>query len=208
VTGNKRYNVGANKIATRFLEKVKQDGTFLADTYRQKVKTIATSWVVLALLDYSRIKTEEIYHSIAFQAMDEILAHQMTRAADIYNYGRFRDTVASSGNGWINEVLVEVYKRCREQERDGCGKYKDALIRTTRWLIQNTYSEENTYHIKNPARALGGFIRNYTEEAVRTDAVCHGANSLIGLLEITDEGVLLAVPERPFEEILNQLKGP
>ncbi len=45
----------------------------------------------------------------------------------------------------------------------------------------------------------------FSEEAVRTDAVCHGGNSLVGLLEITSNDVLISIPERPFEEQFNQI---
>lgn len=203
VTGDKPYYEGAERIAKRFIEKVKQEGTFLGDDFRRR-NSISTSWVAMALLDYAKINSEEAYQTILFQCIDEVLARQIDEPADIYNYGRFNDNRTTSGNGWVNEVMVEVYKLCRDEKKEGCEKYKDSIVRSSRWLIQNTYSEENTYIVKNPTRAIGGSMF-FSEEAVRTDAVCHGGNSLVGLLEITSNGVLISIPERPFEEQFNQI---
>jgi hypothetical protein len=159
----------------------------------------------MSLIDFAKIDSKHTYRRFIFQTADKLLQHQSNEASDIYNFGKFYD-LTTGGNGWVNEVMVEVYKRCREWKQGGCEKYKNSIILTSRWLIQNTYSEENTYHLKNPGKTLGGPIRNYTEEAVRTDAACHGANSLIGLLNITEEGQLISVPERPFEETINKIR--
>jgi hypothetical protein len=205
VTGEKRYYEGAGRIAQGFIGKVEEQGIFLGDDFRPP-NTISTSWVAMALMDYAEINPDRIFRDIVFRCIDEILVRRINNPSDVYNHGRFYDTHASSGNGWINEVMVEVYKLCREEGKGGCDRYQDAIVQSSRWLIQNVYSEENVYHIKNPVRVIGGFIRNFTQESVRTDAVCHGVNSLIGLLEITGEGILISVPERPFEEVINLLR--
>jgi hypothetical protein len=194
-TNEKQYYEGAEKIAKRFFEMIKAEGYFLRDDYLPKVRTISTSWLAMSLLDFNSIKPYKTTEDIIFRCMDAIVSHQMTDPDDIYNYGRFDDTKATSGNGWINEVMAKIYKACINSKRQGCGKYKKSLTLTSRWLIQNTYSEENTYHLKNPEKVIGGLIRNDKEEAIRTDAVCHGVNSLIGLWEFTEEGVLLEVNE-------------
>ena len=99
------------------------------------------------------------------------------------NLGRFDGTMASSGNGWINEVLGELYTYGNAEGWRGCAKYKEAMILVSRWLIQNTYSPENTYFLKQPEKAFGGLIRNRSEEVIRTDAVCHGVNGYIMLYD-------------------------
>jgi hypothetical protein len=86
------------------------------------------------------------------------------------------DIWATSGNVWMNEVLVPIHDRCE--------MFRAAIQRTARGLIQNTYSPENSCHLPNPERARGGSIRNDQVEQVCTDAVCHAANSLIGLLPL------------------------
>ena len=73
--------------------------------------------------------------------------------------------------------------------------YAKSMNRGTRWLIQNIYSPENSYHIPNPLRAQGGSIRDSKEETVRTDAVCHGGNSLVGVLGLPGLSLSLQLPE-------------
>jgi hypothetical protein len=205
VTREQKYYDGANKLAQLFVRKIKEQGLYLGDEYRPR-NSVSTSWITMSLIDFAKIDSKRTYRRFIFQTADKLLQRQSNEASDIYNFGKFYDNLTTSGNGWVNEVMVEVYKRCREWKQRGCEKYKNSIILASRWLIQNTYSEENTYHLKNPGKTLGGPIRNYTEEAVRTDAACHGANSLIGLLDITEEGQLISVPERPFEETINKIR--
>ncbi|PPA80556.1 hypothetical protein C4A76_26530, partial [Brevibacillus laterosporus] len=71
------------------------------------------------------------------------------------------------------------------------------------------YTPQNSYNVKNPERAIGGFITNFTTRTVRTDAVCHGVNSLIMLLSTSGDGnkPLINLPERPLIEILPLLRA-
>jgi len=103
---------------------------------------------------------------------------------NILEDGRYFDTCATSGNGWMNEVLVPVYQRCIATRQPRCEQFRANLDRTARWLIQNTYSPENSVQIPNPDRAHGGAIGKEKVEQVRTDALCHAANSLIGMLRL------------------------
>jgi hypothetical protein len=113
----------------------------------------------------------------------ELLKRQKKDPRDILNLGRFAGTLATSGNGWINEVLGELYTYGNSEEWPGCEEYKEAMILVSRWLIQNTYSPENSYFLEQPEKAYGGLIRNRSKETVRTDAVCHGVNGYIKLYD-------------------------
>ncbi|AGA90668.1 hypothetical protein Thimo_1902 [Thioflavicoccus mobilis 8321] len=191
ISGAQRHLDGASKLATKLLGMVEEDGYLLRDEYRPKVESISTSWLAMSLLDYSRIDPDSNSLDIAFKCLEALLTLQMTDPDDILTYGRFSDTRATSGNGWINEVVSEMLATCQATGRTGCERLERALILTSRWLIQNTYSPQNTYHIEDPEAVIGGLIRNGREEAVRTDAVCHGVNSMVGLLRLTDREVLL-----------------
>ncbi|WP_200248948.1 hypothetical protein [Thiococcus pfennigii] len=186
-----RHLDGARRLAGKLLGMVEAQGPLLRDQYRRKVESISTSWLAMALLDYSRIDSASGSLEVAFKNLDALLPLQMTDPRDIANYGRFSDTRATSGNGWINEVVSELLVACEATGRPDCERLEQALILTTRWLIQNTYSPQNTYHIEDPEKVVGGLIRNAREESVRTDAVCHGVNSLVGLLQSTEREALL-----------------
>lgn len=60
----------------------------------------------MALLDYSRIDPDSASLEVAFKSLDALLPLQMTDPSDIADYGRFSDTRATSGNGWVNALTI------------------------------------------------------------------------------------------------------
>ncbi|GAH15131.1 unnamed protein product, partial [marine sediment metagenome] len=78
--------------------------------------------------------------------------------------------------------MVEVYKFYREHDVEGADRFKEAAVRVTWWIIQNTYSEENTFFLKEPPKAIGGSFWNYENRYVRTDSVCHAVNAYVGII--------------------------
>jgi hypothetical protein len=207
VDPNERYRSAANRIAALFRARMsKAGGQELGDQFREP-NSVSTSWVAKAMYDHSRIDSRPSDHDLVFRAFDAVLATQVDAPFDPYYDGSFFDDPSSSGTGWVNEVLIDVIHLCQEDGRSDCERYRQAMLRASRWLIQRSYSEPNTFTLRNPAHALGGAIRNYDETIVRTDAVCHGSNSLIGLLDISGDGVHLALPPPPFDQWLRALRS-
>ena len=205
VTGEERYYDAAEKIAQCFTEKVEKEGCYLGDDYRSK-NPISSAWVVMSLLDFYKINQDEYYKNIIFRCSSELLERQNQETDEPLYYGTWDRAYSTSGNGWLAEVMVEVYKFCQEQNMDGCDKYKEAVIKATLWIIQNTYSEENTFLLKEPQKAIGGSFWNYENRYVRTDSVCHAVNAYVGIIDDLENGLLLSIPEEPFEAILKELK--
>ncbi|VEG89683.1 hypothetical protein [Legionella spiritensis] len=208
VTRDPRYYDGAKRIAGHFLARVKNEGTLLGDDYRSP-NSISTSWVMMSLIDFAKVDQEPVYRETIERLAATLLSRQITDKDDIFNNGRYFDAMTTSGNGWINEVMGVLYDFCRKNRLAHCQRYQTAMLLTGRWLLQNAYNEENTYNIKNPERAIGGFITNFTSSKVRTDAVCHGLNSLVMLMESAASGepLQLKLPERPLVKILPLLRA-
>lgn len=209
ITKEQRYYDGATKIAQHFNNEVKRQNLFVGDDFRPQ-NSISTSWVLMSMIDYAKINQDEIYREIIRKTAAKILSLQILDSNDAYIYGRYRDAVTPSGNGWINEVMGVLYDFCQNTHLTDCEQYRKPMILTTRWLIQNSYNKVNTYDVKNPAQAIGGFITTFSMKTVRTDAVCHGVNSLISLLRMEANAgnqPLLTVPERPLTDILSSLRG-
>lgn len=207
ITKDKRYYEAANKIAQHMVVAANKQGDFVGDDFRA-ANTISTSWVLMALIDYSKINNAPLYRKVISNVAAEILARQIYDLNDPYNHGRYLDTMATSGNGWINEVMGELYQLCTSQGMPNCKQYRDAITLTSRWLLQNAYTEANSYDIKNPSQAIGGFMRDFISKTIRTDAVCHGVNSLITLLNIIGQQNqrLVTLAERPFDETIGLLR--
>src|SRR3989338_4401734 len=192
-TLDERYYDAALQLARGFASKAQTDSYFAKDEYRSSADPIPTSWMVMSLLDFYKINKEIFAKEAMLKLAEELLKQQMKDPKDILNFGRFEGTEATSGNGWITEVMTEFYRVCKEEKWSNCEKYKKTVILTIRWLIQNTYSKENTFFLKQPESAIGGLIRNPYEENVRTDAVCHWMNGYMNIYDDLDDSVLVDV---------------
>lgn len=209
LTHDSRYYQGAAAIAQHFKIEVQRQGLLLGDAYRSK-NSISTSWVLMSFIDYAHINPDKSYHELIQQLANKLLSLQIKDNQDLFTYGRYRDTRKASGNGWINEVMGQVYQFCLTEQLGNCKPYQQSMILSSRWLIQNSYSKTNNYDVKNSNKALGGFIGYFLFKTVRTDAVCHGINGLLSLLQSIDgkkATPLLSIKERPFEELLPSLRA-
>jgi len=205
VTGEKRYYDAAEKITQCFTEKVEKEGYYLGDDYRSK-NPISSAWVVMSLLDFYKVNRDEYYKNIILKSSGELLERQQLDTDEPLYYGTWKRAYSTSGNGWLAEVMVEVYKFYKEHDVEGADRFKEAAVRVTWWIIQNTYSEENTFFLKEPQKAIGGSFWNYENLYVRTDSVCHAVNAYVGIINDLEDGLLLSIPEKPFEAILKELK--
>ena len=206
ITGEKRYYDAAERIAQHFSARVEREGCFLGDDYRWK-NPISSAWVVMSLLDFYRINQDDYYKNIILKCGDELLKRQAEDVNHPLYHGSWHRAYSTSGNGWLAEVMMEMYRFCQEQNIDGCDKYKEAIIRVTRWVIQNTYSEENTFFLKEPQKAIGGIFWNYEDRDVRTDSICHALNAYVGIIDDLEDGTLFSLPEEPIGVTLSQLTG-
>ncbi|TET06810.1 MAG: hypothetical protein E3J83_05730 [Candidatus Atribacteria bacterium] len=214
-TGDKKYYDTAEGIAKVFAEKYEKEKGYIEGEYREK-NPISNSWVVMSLMDFYRVNQADYYKNIIFELSKKILESQKNDMNNLLHYGGWGEVYSTSGIGWISEVMVETYIFCKEftprpnfgvgASKEDCNKYKDSAIKAMRLLIQNTYSEENTFFLKNPKRAMGGVFWNEQNKYVRTDSVCHALNGYVRIINDLEDGLLLSVPEKSFEAIFNELK--
>ena len=205
-TGEQKYYDTARAIADHFSGRVEREGCYLGDEYRTP-NPISSAWVIMSLLDFYKINQEDVYKDIILKCGSELLESQETDVSSPVYYGSWHRAYSTSGNGWLAEVMMEMYYFCQEHDAEGCDRYKEALTRVILWIVQNTYSAENTFLLEKPEKAIGGIFWNYENRYVRTDSLCHGLNAYIGIFDALDDGVLLTIPEEPFEVILERLRN-
>jgi rhamnogalacturonyl hydrolase YesR len=205
-TGETRYYDTAEKIARHFSARVENEGCFLGDDYRWQ-NPISSAWVAMSLLDFYKIDEEDYYGNMILKCSGELLERQAKNLSNPLYSGSWYRAYSTSGNGWLAEVMMTMYRFCQEQNMDGCDKYKEAIIRVIRWIIQNTYSEENTFFLEEPEKAIGGIFWNYEDRYVRTDSLCHALNAYAGMMDDWEDGTLLSLPEQPIGAILSRLRG-
>jgi hypothetical protein len=206
VTGDERYYDTAKRIADHFTERVENEGCYLGDDYRWK-NPISSAWVIMSLLDFYKINKDDYYKDIIFKCGSELLERQETDVSTPLYCGSFHRAYSTSGNGWLAEVMMEMFRFCQEHDMEDCDRYKEATLKVILWIIQNTYSKENTFFLSEPDKALGGIFWNYENRYVRTDSLCHGLNAYIGIATYLEDGLLLSIPEEPFEKILQRLRN-
>jgi len=199
-TNDERYYNSAKKIAQHFAKKYEKENGYIQGEYRKK-NPISNSWVVMSLMDFYKVEKDASerarYQDIIFELSGKILANQRDDPDDLFSYGSWAGTYSTSGTGWISEVMAQTYLFCKQQSRGDCDKYKQAVIKAIRWLIQHTYSKENAFLVKNPERATGGIFWNKSNKYVRTDSVCHALNSYILIINDLEDKLLLSVPTGP-----------
>lgn len=198
-TRDRKFLDAAAQTANYLLDKIATKGCYVGDDYR-KPNPISSSWAVLSLLDFARASGEQRFEQAVFRCADDLLRRQWRRPEDIYRYGRWQRSLSSSGNGWLAEVMSEVYLYCRERGRDGCEPYKDATIAAIRLLLQYTYGPDNAFVVKNPKAAEGGVFWSVRDRYVRTDSVCHAMNAYLNVIGELGDGPLLELPERQLAE--------
>jgi len=186
ITQKEKYFDSAEKIANHFETRVKKEGCFLGDEYRSP-NPISSAWVVMALLDFYKASPEEKHAEIILNCSRELAKRQITENTDPLYHGRWTLAFSTSGNGWLAEVMMEMYRFCQNEEAAGCVEYKAAVINVIQWLMQFTYSEENSANFPNPQRAIGGIFWDYNDKYVRTDSVCHALNAYLGIIPYLEE---------------------
>ncbi len=208
VTENQSYLNGAHKIAELLLKEVAEQGPLVADDYRP-ANSISSSWVMMSLIDLAKVDPNPVYRKTIIDIAEMLLQRQIVSQNDLFSHGRYLDAMTTSGNGWINEVMGDWYDFCSKHQLTDCQPYREAMWRTSRWLIQNAYSPHNSYDIANPGRADGGMITNFNTWTVRTDAVCHALNGMISLLRIEsgNKQNLVILQEQPLREILPLMRA-
>jgi len=197
-----KYYDGAEKIARRFAQKYEDAGRqYIFDEYRAK-NPISNSWVVMSLTDFYKINLDDYYKDIVFELSSQIISNQFKDPNDLLNYGRIDGAYSTSGNGWISEVMTDTYRFCLDQDPSAdasgqadCEKYKEAVVNIIRWIIQYTYSEENSSSLANPEMALGGVYWNKENKYIRTDSVCHALNGYTRMINYLDDGPLILIPK-------------
>lgn len=181
-TGDKKYYNSAEKIALRFAKLYEEKRDYIVDEVRTE-NPISNAWVIMSLKEfYKNASPDKRYKDIIFELGGKILKNQKKDHNNLLTYGTWKGAYSTSGIGWISEVMTEIYKFCEEEKRTDCDQYKEASILATRWIIQNTYSEENSSFLPNPEMALGGIFWNIENKYVRTDSNCHGLNGYLGIV--------------------------
>lgn len=202
-TEEEKYYNAAKKIADVFIDKITTQGCYVGDEYRDR-NPISSAWIVMSLLDFYKTKENPYYKAAFMECSSQLLDRQIQDSERILYHGRWKEAYSTSGNGWIIEVLSNVYDFCKKEVQKGCKKYKEHIILGIRWLVQNTYTQSNSYILPNSKKARGGLFWNRAHRYIRTDSLCHGGNPYVNMLPYLGEDFSFFVPEKTFQFLENK----
>lgn len=66
------------------------------------------------------------------------------------------------------------------------NKYANSIRSGTRFMLQNQFNDQNTFHLTNSSRAIGGFKHSLTKNDQRNDYTQH---ALLALIKTYDLGI-------------------
>lgn len=192
----------ATRLAGILMDRVARLGCYLGDDYRGP-NPISSSWVILGLWDYLKISQSNAARAVVQRCARDLLERQIRTADDLFQRGRWHDSLSSSGVGWLAEVYSELYLYCLDDPMWDCNQLKEAVIEALRQLVQHTYTPESAFVVRNPDRADGGLFWSVGDRSVRTDSVCHAMNAYLNMRDHLAEGSLLSIPEPPLARALS-----
>jgi len=137
---------------------------------------------------YEENKNKEVAEFV-FEMNDWIIKTQQALASPYEDeIGGFpplepRYSTSSYAEG-LNDAYV-IAKLIGDKTRE--AKYKDSILKALRFILLTQYVPENSFYLKNPERAIGGFRKTLANNEQRMDYVQH---ALFALVKALENGVL------------------
>ncbi|MDD5055041.1 MAG: AMMECR1 domain-containing protein [Candidatus Peribacteraceae bacterium] len=170
---------------TNALASVERAFPFYRSYWRGNRTTAFIPWhSQAALLLYRETRNPEI-PPFVFEMNDWLIAnHQVSSSPYRDLLGGFRKPIPGCSTSAYLEGLNDAYALAVDTgDSIHQDKYRDAILAATRFLLTTQYTPENSYYLKNPKQAVGGFRTSLTDNTQRIDHTQHAVRALMQLLE-------------------------
>jgi len=164
----------------RYLESVKKAYPYYRNYWRSNKNTAFIPWHTQAdFLLYKQTKNPEIADFI-FEMNDWLIdKYQIKNSAYPDLIGAFTKENPRSSTSSYLEGITDAYELAIEmKDTKHIEKYEDSIKSATNWLLLSQYTPENTFYLKNPDRAIGGFRKSLTKNNQRNDYTQHALMAL------------------------------
>jgi hypothetical protein len=161
--------------------------------YGLRVMVAPDAWLLQALEELDRVRPDAERRQYAFavaraivgnKLMDPLLVPPDLLGADLSS---IRNLPNAATAGSYGEALSAA-ARLEARTGGGRGPWFDAAMTNARYQIRNQFTEDNSWWLANPQRALGGFRLRADDAEIRNDYVQHNLSGLFGLLPLLDPG--------------------
>jgi len=176
-TGEARWLEGAKKIGERQVKSYKRDRFQVPD-----------HWVMQAYLHLWRATKDERFvtsgYAMATHYSSEQYPNVMTPFPDyLGSWRRTNDTPRTTRAGSRSEALRAIVHMAWERG-DNATIYEDSLLAASRHMIEQQFSERNSYWLPNLARANGAYRMGQVDNHCRIDNNQHMLVGMAGALEV------------------------
>ncbi len=194
VTG-KDYYPGESMLALMRLFDVTGDGRlvdsvarafpYYRDYWRKNKNTALVPWHSQVYFLLARHTRDADHESFVYEMNDWIIdTYQIF--ADVYpdKIGGFKKEDPRNSTSSYMEGVNDAYRTALLFKDEGhIKKYRDSIRNGTRFILQTQFTPENTFWVKNPARAIGGFRESLKSANLRTDYTQHASSALLKAYE-------------------------
>jgi len=160
------------------------------DTAQQRREPWQDQWLMMGLDILYKYRPLRRYANYCFITAETMIRHQyrpfMCPARDYLGGQDNCDPPRTTPTATNTEGMIGAYRLAK---RIGAPRqnYLNSILLGVKFQLENQYTEDNTYYLPAPERAIGGFRGSPISEVVRNDYVQHNVCSLLGAAEILKE---------------------
>ena len=165
----------------KYLDSVKKAYPYYIDYWRDNKNTAFVPWhsQVYWLL-FQEIEDLNLAEFV-FEMNDWLIEnYQITENEYPDKIGGFPKTVPRYSTSSYLEGINDAYSLAvAVNDEEHIQKYAEAISLGTRFILQTQFTDENSFYLENPAKAIGGFKKSLFSNELRNDYTQHGVAALI-----------------------------
>jgi len=172
----------------KYLAAVEKAVPFYQTYWRAKKNTAFVPWHTQAYLLLYRTKPDKGLADFVFEMNDWLIdGHQITEDPCPDRIGGFPKHKPRYSSSSYLEGICDAYALAvlaKDEERK--AKYAQSMRSGIRFILQTQFTKENSFYLKRPDRAVGGFKESLVENDLRIDFTQH---AVLALMKAHQSGV-------------------
>jgi hypothetical protein len=165
----------------RLIDSVKKAFPYYRDYWRENKNTAFVPWHTQAYFLVSKYDPDEEMESFIYEMNDWVIeTYQIFN--DIYPDkigGFFKEDPRCSTSSYMESINDAYGTALLFSNRKQIKKYRESIRKGTRFILQLQFTLENTFWLKNPTRAIGGFKESLKRATMRNDYTQHAVSALL-----------------------------
>lgn len=175
----------------KYLRAIENSYEWIVEYFERKHAPALVSWNSMALAELYELTEDERYANLAFEMTDWLIdTKQYTEESAPYPIyeGAFIINDIDGGlecsTAAYSEGIVATYNLAASiEDQEHMEKYKESLSSAMKFMLNMQFTEENTFYMRYPENAIGGFRASPYNHKIRIDFTSHSIEALLGIIE-------------------------